>query len=110
MTFCVGGLDRTPSGVKRGKVVILAQWLIYGLQIRGWGPYPEMRGGTWPKKNFLPAFRASAWSKNKGGGVGPPGSGTVTSLFGTFRERKKAKKVICFYIGICKIQNTKQGK
>ena len=110
MTFCVGGLDRTPSGVKRGKVVILAQWLIYGLQIRGWGPYPEMRGGPGLKKISCRPFGPQLGLKIKGGGVGPPGSGTVTSLFGTFRERKKAKKVICFYIGICKIQNTKLVK
>ena len=32
MTFCVGGLDRTFSGLKRVNVVILAQWLYPGYQ------------------------------------------------------------------------------
>ena len=46
-------------------------------QMRGRGVVshldPEIRGGGGdPKKDFS-APRASAWSKNKGGGSGPPG-------------------------------------
>ena len=51
------------------------------LQIRGRGRGrvgdghldPEIRGGARSQKKFFSALRASVWSKNRGGGGGPPG-------------------------------------
>ena len=92
MTFCVGGLDRTPSGVKRGKVVILAQWLIYGLQIRGWGPYPEMRGGPGLKKISCRPFGPQLGLKIKGGGWAPLDPALLHHFLELFEKEKRQKR------------------
>ena len=56
------------------------------LQIKGGGgshPNSEIREGDRSQKQFFSALRASFWSKNKGGGAGPPAPfpGSATDLF-----------------------------
>jgi len=46
-------------------------------------PDLQIRGGPWPQKKFFSALHASFWSKNEGGGVGPPGPspGSATEMY-----------------------------
>ena len=48
---------------------------IRGLGVGGGGGEPSRRGRPGHTKNFFSAFRASVWSKIKGGA--PPGSATA---------------------------------
>ena len=50
----------------------------FEIRLGGWGggdhPDPSIRGGRdWSPKKFFSAFRASVWSKNRGGRGGPAG-------------------------------------
>ena len=50
------------------------------IRVVGWGdghPDPEISGGGPVSKNFFPAFRASVWSKNKGGAGPSPRFATI---------------------------------